>query len=140
MAREQIRSFQTVHLDYHPQESHLVTFKDPYSFPTLYHPDCNDLVVRHMEEIAEKVRARDMAGCAHAHVDRSPESALPSASIPSYDTTDRGTQHTRRVSSARIWPGLSKISWTSSLSSTKTSHPRRTVPAALYTSPIEPWT
>lgn len=55
MAREQIRSFRTVHLDYHPQESHLVTFKDPYSFPILYHPDCNNLVVRHMEDVAEKV-------------------------------------------------------------------------------------
>jgi syntaxin-binding protein 1 len=55
MAREQIRSFRTVHLDFHPQESHLVTFKDPYSFPTLYHPDCNNIVVRHMEDIAEKV-------------------------------------------------------------------------------------
>lgn len=55
MAREQIRSFRTVHLDYHPQESHLVTFKDPWSFPTLFHPECNNLVVRHMEDIAEKV-------------------------------------------------------------------------------------
>ncbi|KAL6710234.1 syntaxin binding protein 1 [Coniothyrium glycines] len=55
MAREQIRSFRTVHLDYHPQESHLVTFKDPWSFPILFHPECNNLVVRHMEEIAEKI-------------------------------------------------------------------------------------
>lgn len=55
MAREQIRSFRTVHLDYHPRESHLVTFKDPYSFPILYHPACNPLVERHMLEIAEKV-------------------------------------------------------------------------------------
>ncbi|CAO2654762.1 Nn.00g114950.m01.CDS01 [Neocucurbitaria sp. VM-36] len=55
MAREQIRSFRTVHLDYHPQESHLVTFRDPWSFPTLYHPECNNLVVRHMEDIAEKI-------------------------------------------------------------------------------------
>ncbi|KAH7088943.1 Sec1-like protein [Paraphoma chrysanthemicola] len=55
MAREQIRSFRTVHLDYHPQESHLVTFKDPWSFPTLYHPECNNLVVRHLEDMAEKI-------------------------------------------------------------------------------------
>ena len=55
MAREQIRSFRTVHLDFHPQESHLVTFKDPWSFPILYHPECNNLVVKHMEDIAEKV-------------------------------------------------------------------------------------
>jgi quinolinate synthase len=56
MAREQIRSFRTVHLDYHPQESHLITFKDPWSFPILYHPECNNLVVRHMDEVAEKVQ------------------------------------------------------------------------------------
>ncbi|KAH8714078.1 syntaxin-binding protein-like protein 2 [Phaeosphaeriaceae sp. PMI808] len=55
MAREQIRSFRTVHLDFHPQESHLVTFKDPWSFPTLYHPECNNLVVRHLEDMAEKI-------------------------------------------------------------------------------------
>ncbi|KAI4938740.1 uncharacterized protein J4E92_000021 [Alternaria infectoria] len=55
MAREQIRSFRTVHLDFHPQESHLVTFKDPWSFPILYHPECNNLVVRHMEDIAERI-------------------------------------------------------------------------------------
>jgi hypothetical protein len=57
MAREQIRSFRTVHLDFHPQESHLITFKDPWSFPILYHPECNNLVVRHMEDIAERVGA-----------------------------------------------------------------------------------
>lgn len=45
-----------MHLDYNPRESHLVTFKDPYSFPKLFHPDCNSLVRRHMEDIAEKVR------------------------------------------------------------------------------------
>lgn len=55
LAREQIRSFRTVHLDFHPQESNLVIFKDPWSFPTLYHPECNNLVVRHMEDIAERV-------------------------------------------------------------------------------------
>ncbi|EMD95439.1 hypothetical protein COCC4DRAFT_182788 [Bipolaris maydis ATCC 48331] len=55
MAREQIRSFRTVHLDFHPQESNLVTFKDPWSFPILYHPECNNLVVRHMEDIAERI-------------------------------------------------------------------------------------
>jgi syntaxin-binding protein 1 len=55
MAREQIRTFRTVHLDFHPQESHLITFKDPWSFPILYHPECNNLVVRHMEDMAERV-------------------------------------------------------------------------------------
>lgn len=50
-----------MHLDYHPQESHLVTFKDPWSFPILYHPECNNLVARHMEDIAERVCIPSMA-------------------------------------------------------------------------------
>jgi syntaxin-binding protein 1 len=56
MAQQQIKQFKVTHLDFHPRESHLVTFKDPYSFPTLFHPDCNGLVRAHMEDIAEKVR------------------------------------------------------------------------------------
>lgn len=55
MAQQQIRSFKVMHLDFHPRESHLVTFKDPWSFPILFHPDCNNLVRHHMEEVAEKV-------------------------------------------------------------------------------------
>ena len=55
MAQQQIRSFKVMHLDFHPRESHLVTFKDPWSFPILFHPECNNLVRHHMEEAAEKV-------------------------------------------------------------------------------------
>ncbi|KAF2747749.1 Sec1-like protein [Sporormia fimetaria CBS 119925] len=54
-AQQQIRSFKVLQLDYFPRESHLVTFRDPYSFPLLYHPDCNDLVAKHMDAIAEKI-------------------------------------------------------------------------------------
>ena len=54
-AQQQIRLYRVLQLDYYPRESHLVTFRDPWSFPLLFHPDCNDLVVRHMEEIAERV-------------------------------------------------------------------------------------
>jgi len=56
IARERIRMFKVLQLEFHPRESHLVTFKDPWSFPTLYHPMCNDLVQKHMKEIAQKVR------------------------------------------------------------------------------------
>jgi syntaxin-binding protein 1 len=55
MAQQQIRSFKVMHLDFHPRESHLVTFKDPWSFPILFHPECNNLVKHHMEEVAEKI-------------------------------------------------------------------------------------
>ncbi|KAJ4301447.1 syntaxin binding protein 1 [Kalmusia sp. IMI 367209] len=55
MAQQQIRSFKVMHLDFHPRESHLVTFKDPWSFPILFHPDCNSLVRHHMEDVAEKL-------------------------------------------------------------------------------------
>ncbi|KAF2873396.1 syntaxin-binding protein-like protein 2 [Massariosphaeria phaeospora] len=55
MAQEQIRTFKVMHLDYYPRESHLVTFKDPWSFPVLFHPDCNNLVRQHMDDIAERL-------------------------------------------------------------------------------------
>jgi syntaxin-binding protein 1 len=54
-AQQQIRMYKVLHLDYYPRESHLVTFKDPWSFPLLFHPECNDLVAQHMDAIAEKV-------------------------------------------------------------------------------------
>ncbi|KAF1955882.1 syntaxin-binding protein-like protein 2 [Byssothecium circinans] len=55
MAQQQIRMFKVCHLDFHPRESHLITFQDPWSFPVLYHPECNNLVRNHMEEIAERL-------------------------------------------------------------------------------------
>ena len=55
MAQQQIRLFKVLHLDFHPRESHLITFQNPWSFPILFHPECNNLVRHHMEEIAEKV-------------------------------------------------------------------------------------
>ncbi|ORY16736.1 Sec1-like protein [Clohesyomyces aquaticus] len=55
MAQDQIRNFKVLHLEYTPRESHLITFKDPWSFPVLYHPGCNNLVRQHMEDIAEKL-------------------------------------------------------------------------------------
>lgn len=58
MAQQQIRLYRVLQLDYYPRESHLVTFKDPWSFPLLFHPDCNDLVARHMEAMAERVSHR----------------------------------------------------------------------------------
>ena len=51
-------SSNTLFVDFYPRESHLVTFRDPWSFPMLYHPACNALVPRHMQSLAQKVRAR----------------------------------------------------------------------------------
>lgn len=54
-AQEQIGGFETLSIDYFPRESHLITFRDPWSFPILYHPACDQLVVGHMQELAQKV-------------------------------------------------------------------------------------
>ncbi|KAF2199541.1 Sec1-like protein [Delitschia confertaspora ATCC 74209] len=55
IAQQQIRMFKVLQIDFNPRESHLVTFKDPWSFPVLFHPACNGLVRQHMEEIAQKI-------------------------------------------------------------------------------------
>jgi syntaxin-binding protein 1 len=56
MAREQIAGFRVLDVDFFPRESHLITFRDPWSFPILYRPDCSHLVKDHMEGLARKVR------------------------------------------------------------------------------------
>lgn len=53
--KQQIVGEQEITIDYCPRESHVVTFRDPWSFPVLYHPDCNSLVKEHMEILARKV-------------------------------------------------------------------------------------
>lgn len=54
-ARELIADYKILNIDYFPRESHLVTFRDPWSFPVLYHPGCNHLVREHMQALAQKV-------------------------------------------------------------------------------------
>ncbi len=54
-ARELIASFEILSIDFFPRESHLVTFRDPWSFPVLYHPGCNNLVRAHMQDLSRKV-------------------------------------------------------------------------------------
>lgn len=56
IAREQIAQFTVLNVEYFPRESHLVTFRDPWSFPILFHPACNHLVRQHMEDVAQKVK------------------------------------------------------------------------------------
>jgi syntaxin-binding protein 1 len=54
-AQSQLGGFETLSIDYFPRESHLITFRDPWSFPILYHPACNHLVRDHMQTLAQKV-------------------------------------------------------------------------------------
>ena len=55
MARDQIAQLRVLNIDFYPRESHLITFRDPWSFPMLFHPACNPLVRRHMDDLARKV-------------------------------------------------------------------------------------
>lgn len=54
-AREQIAMFRVLNVEFFPRESHVVTFRDPWSFPVLFHPACNSLVRQHMEDVAQKI-------------------------------------------------------------------------------------
>jgi syntaxin-binding protein 1 len=45
----------TLLVDFYPRESHLITFRDPWSFPILYHPACNGLIPPHMRVLAQRV-------------------------------------------------------------------------------------
>lgn len=55
--RDQFAGYETLSIDFFPRESHLITFRDPWSFPILYHPACNTLVRDHMQLLAQKVRS-----------------------------------------------------------------------------------
>ena len=55
LAMEQIELMKVLNINFFPRESHLITFRDPWSFPTLFHPACNQLVRRHMDELAQKI-------------------------------------------------------------------------------------
>ncbi|KAL7627472.1 syntaxin binding protein 1 [Parahypoxylon ruwenzoriense] len=55
LAKQQTGGFETLSIDYFPRESHLITFRDPWSFPILYHPACNGLIRKHMQDLAQKI-------------------------------------------------------------------------------------
>ncbi|KAJ5107279.1 hypothetical protein N7456_003954 [Penicillium angulare] len=55
MARERIADYRIMNISFYPRESHLVTFRDPYSFPILFHPGCNNLIRQHLQELAQKI-------------------------------------------------------------------------------------
>lgn len=54
MAREQIAEFHIMNINFYPRESRLITFRDPWSFPVLFHPGCNNLIRQHLEDLAQK--------------------------------------------------------------------------------------
>jgi syntaxin-binding protein 1 len=45
----------TLHIDFTARESHLGLFNDPWSFPVLFHPVCNNLIRPHLEALAQKI-------------------------------------------------------------------------------------
>ena len=55
MAMEQIAVMRILNVDFYPRESHLITFRDPWSFPILFHPACNHLIRKHLDDLAQKV-------------------------------------------------------------------------------------
>ncbi|RKF73919.1 Protein transport protein sec1 [Golovinomyces cichoracearum] len=54
LAQGQIAGFETLSIDFFPRESQLITFRDPWSFPILYHPVCNNMVRDHLHNLAQK--------------------------------------------------------------------------------------
>jgi syntaxin-binding protein 1 len=62
MTRDMIAGMHTLNVDFYPRESRVATFRDPWSFPVLFHPGCNNLVRAHLEDLSRKVRR--LTGCA----------------------------------------------------------------------------
>jgi hypothetical protein len=92
-------SSNTLFADFYPREGQLVTFRDPWSFPLLYHPACNALVPKHMQILAQRVWrvSRKPWGL---DADRTSSNRLQvfvshSASTRKSDTTDRPMRSTR---------------------------------------------
>ncbi|PLB42207.1 Sec1 family protein [Aspergillus candidus] len=54
IASEQVACLRVISVDYFPRESHLITFRDPWSFPVLFHPGCNHLIRAHLADLAQK--------------------------------------------------------------------------------------
>ncbi|KLJ07133.1 hypothetical protein EMPG_17385 [Blastomyces silverae] len=54
MARDQIADFRVMNINFFPREAHVAIFRDPWSFPTLFHPACNNLIRPHLDDLAQK--------------------------------------------------------------------------------------
>lgn len=45
----------TLNVDYFPRESHLITFREPWSFHVLFHQACDSLVKSHLDNLTQKI-------------------------------------------------------------------------------------
>ncbi len=100
-AKPQVAGFQTLSIDFFPRESHLITFRDPWSFPMLYHPSCNSMVAAHMQTLAQKV-CISAPPLEDTDPPRSLLSASLSESILKCGITSHVSQHMKRLCYAAI--------------------------------------
>lgn len=50
-----IADSRSLDIDYYPRESHVVTFREPWSFYALFHPACDTLVKNHLDSLTAKI-------------------------------------------------------------------------------------
>lgn len=139
IAREQIALFKVLNVEFFPRESHLVTFRDPWSFFTLYHPACNNLVKQHLEDVAQKVRSMAAYFRSSSDFNRLLVCVWLLVNIPQSATTDREQRHTKQAYCVRIWQDSCKTSLICTRNTTKTSLLRHPGPGVRYSSQIEQW-
>jgi hypothetical protein len=139
IAREQIALFKVLNVEFFPRESHLITFRDPWSFFTLYHPACNNLVKQHLEDVAQKVRYMVVCPGSSSDFNRLLACVWLLVNIPQSATTDLEQRHTKQAYCVRIWQDLCKTSLTYTRSTTKTSLLRHPGLGVRFSSQIEQW-
>lgn len=134
-----------LNIDFFPRESHVITFRDPYSFPMLYNPKCNDLVKEHMEQLARKVNQGSPKSIGRTEskltfaLPRLPTCVFRWESIPRYDITSRKLRCTTHRFSATILPTFCNKNSTITRDDTKTTHHRQRVRRASSSLQIDPW-
>ena len=50
-----IAESRSVDIEYFPRESHIITFREPWSFFALFHPSCDSLVKHHLDALTAKL-------------------------------------------------------------------------------------
>ncbi|EEH22575.2 hypothetical protein PABG_04786 [Paracoccidioides brasiliensis Pb03] len=55
VARDQIADFRVMNINFFPREAHVAIFRDPWSFPVLFHPSCNNLIRGHLNDLAQRI-------------------------------------------------------------------------------------
>ena len=121
-ARELIADFRILNIDFYPRESHLITLRDPWSFPVLFHPACNHLIREHLEALAQKVSCRCPDQKFRTDPYRLYLCVSLSENIPRFDITSQEYPPTKQAFFVRILPNLSSKSSTYTPSIIKISH------------------